>query len=69
MMTDLLIILGLLVVAAFFWQLRQMAEQSRRFVETECSKQKVQLLSVRHGVCPPLFRWTYRDGLESQISI
>ncbi|MCF1426406.1 MAG: DUF3301 domain-containing protein [Shewanella sp.] len=55
MMTDLLIILGLLVVAAFFWQLRQMAEQSRRFVETECSKQKVQLLSVAMVSARPCF--------------
>lgn len=46
MMTDLLIILALLVIAAFFWQLRYMAEQSRRFAERECRKQKVQLLAI-----------------------
>ncbi|MGI2259605.1 DUF3301 domain-containing protein [Shewanella sp. GXUN23E] len=55
MMTDLLIILGLLVVAAFFWQLRQMAEQSRRFAEAECNKQKVQLLSVAMVSARPCF--------------
>lgn len=30
MMSDLLLIIALVVVAAFFWQLRQMAELSRK---------------------------------------
>jgi len=46
MMTDLLLILGLILVAAFFWQLRQMAEISRLFAEKECRRQKVQLLDI-----------------------
>ncbi|MCE9685116.1 DUF3301 domain-containing protein [Shewanella sp. AS16] len=46
MMTDLLLILALVVLAAFFWQLRQMAELSRLFVEKECIKQNVQLLAI-----------------------
>lgn len=46
MMTDFLLIAGLFVIAAFFWQLRQMAEISRVYASSECKKQKVQLLSV-----------------------
>ncbi|QSX31061.1 MULTISPECIES: DUF3301 domain-containing protein [Shewanella] len=46
MMTDLLLILGLLLLAAFFWQLRQMAEISRLFAEKECRRQRVQLLDI-----------------------
>ena len=55
MMTDLLLILGIFLVAAFFWQLRQMAETSRRFAERESSKQKVQLLSVAMASARPSF--------------
>lgn len=46
MMSDLLLIIALVIVAAFFWQLRQMAELSRVFAERECAKQKVQLLAI-----------------------
>lgn len=46
MMTDFLLIVALVVVAAFFWQLRQMAELSRMVAEQACNKQKVQLLAV-----------------------
>ena len=46
MMSDLLFIIALVVLAAFFWQLRQMAEISRMFAEKECHKQKVQLLAI-----------------------
>ncbi|AZQ09822.1 DUF3301 domain-containing protein [Shewanella khirikhana] len=46
MMTDLLLLLGVALVAAFFWQLRQMAELARLFAEKECKRQKVQLLAV-----------------------
>lgn len=46
MMTDLLLLLGVALVAAFFWQLRQMAEIARLFSEKECKRQKVQLLAV-----------------------
>ncbi|QYJ77827.1 DUF3301 domain-containing protein [Shewanella acanthi] len=46
MMSDLLLIIALVVVAAFFWQLRQMAELSRIFAEKECARQKVQLLAI-----------------------
>ncbi|MCG9696132.1 DUF3301 domain-containing protein [Shewanella sp. Isolate11] len=46
MMTDFLLIAALVVIIAFFWQLRQMAEISRRFANSECRKQKVQLLAI-----------------------
>ncbi len=46
MMTDFLLIAGLVVIAAFFWQLRQMAEISRVYANSECKKQRVQFLSV-----------------------
>lgn len=46
MMSDLLLIIALVVTAAFFWQLRQMAELSRVFAEKECQKQRVQLLAI-----------------------
>ncbi|WP_394128743.1 DUF3301 domain-containing protein [Shewanella maritima] len=46
MMSDFLIIVALVVIGAFFWQLRQMAETSRVFAEQACNKQKVQLLSI-----------------------
>ncbi|WP_372872778.1 DUF3301 domain-containing protein [Shewanella sp.] len=46
MMTDLLLLLSVFLVAAFFWQLRQMAEIARLFSEKECNRQKVQLLAV-----------------------
>ena len=46
MMSDLLIVAALIAVAAYFWQLRQMAELSRTFVEQACKRQNVQLLSV-----------------------
>ncbi|QIR14959.1 DUF3301 domain-containing protein [Shewanella aestuarii] len=46
MMSDFLLIVALVVVAAFFWQLRQMAELSRMVAEQACNKQKVQLLAV-----------------------
>ncbi|MBM7073031.1 DUF3301 domain-containing protein [Shewanella sp. OPT22] len=53
MMTDLLLILGIALIAAFFWQLRQMAETSRRFSERESAKQRVQLLSVAMSSARP----------------
>ncbi|WP_394200366.1 DUF3301 domain-containing protein [Shewanella waksmanii] len=46
MMTDFLMIAALVVIAAFFWQLRQMAELSRVYAGSECKKQRVQLLSI-----------------------
>ncbi|WP_299787615.1 DUF3301 domain-containing protein [uncultured Shewanella sp.] len=46
MMSDFLLIVLLVVIAAFFWQLRQMAELSRIFAGRECQKQKVQLLAI-----------------------
>lgn len=46
MMTDFLLIAGLVIIAAFFWQLRQMAELSRVFATSECKKQRVQLLAI-----------------------
>jgi hypothetical protein len=46
MMSDLLVIIALVILAAFFWQLRQMAELSRTFAQSECSKQRVQLLAI-----------------------
>ncbi|WP_065188667.1 DUF3301 domain-containing protein [Shewanella woodyi] len=46
MMTDFLFFAAVIVIAAFFWQLRQMAELSRIFANRECLKQKVQLLAV-----------------------
>lgn len=46
MMSDLLFIIALVILAAFFWQLRQMAELSRTFAQSECSKQRVQLLAI-----------------------
>ena len=55
MMTDLLLILGIALIAAYFWQLRQMAETSRRFAERESAKQKVQLLSVAMASARPSF--------------
>ncbi|UCX05177.1 DUF3301 domain-containing protein [Shewanella sp. HL-SH8] len=46
MMSDFLIMAALIVTAAFFWQLRNMAELSRVFAEQACGKQKVQLLAI-----------------------
>ncbi|MEC4727036.1 DUF3301 domain-containing protein [Shewanella sp. D64] len=46
MMTDFLLFAAVIVIAAFFWQLRQMAELSRVFANRECQKQKVQLLAI-----------------------
>lgn len=46
MMTDFLLIAGVVIIAAFFWQLRQMAELSRIFATSECKKQRVQLLAI-----------------------
>ncbi len=46
MMTDFLMIAALVIIAAFFWQLRQMAELSRVFASSECKKQRVQLLAI-----------------------
>ncbi|MGI2216521.1 DUF3301 domain-containing protein [Shewanella baltica] len=53
MMSDLLLIIGLVVIAAFFWQLRQMAELSRIFAEKECWRQKVQLLAIAMETARP----------------
>ncbi len=52
-MTDLLLILFIFLIAAFFWQLRQMAETSRKFAERETSRQRVQLLSVAMATARP----------------
>ncbi len=46
MMSDFILIVAVVVVAAFFWQLRQMAEISRRYAEKSCAGQKVQLLAI-----------------------
>ncbi|MFT5704105.1 MAG: hypothetical protein ACI8SK_000036 [Shewanella sp.] len=46
MMSDFLLFAAVIVIAAFFWQLRQMAELSRVFANRECQKQKVQLLAI-----------------------
>ena len=46
MMTDFLLFAAVIVIVAFFWQLRQMAELSRVFADRECHKQKVQLLAI-----------------------
>ncbi|GGQ34553.1 DUF3301 domain-containing protein [Shewanella litoralis] len=46
MMSDFLLIVALVVVGAFFWQLRQMAELSRRVAEQSCKKQNVQMLAI-----------------------
>lgn len=46
MLTDFLFFVVILVIVAFFWQLRQMAELSRVFAANECKKQHVQLLAV-----------------------
>ncbi|MGB0894490.1 MAG: DUF3301 domain-containing protein [Parashewanella sp.] len=70
MMIDLLLILTIFLIAAFFWQLRQMAEVSRKFAESEAKKQNVQVLSVamisarpsiggHTGLC-----WKAKFGLE-----
>lgn len=45
-MTDLLFFIAVILIAAFFWQLRQMAELSRIFANKECQKQKVQLVAI-----------------------
>ena len=55
MMTDLLMILVLFVIVGFFWQLRQMAEHSKHFVENECIKQNVQLLAIAQESAKPCF--------------
>ena len=67
MMSDLLLIIGLVVIAAFFWQLRQMAELSRIFAEKECWRQKVQLLAIAMETARP---WRHDgDLLEGEIFI
>ncbi|MDF0534479.1 DUF3301 domain-containing protein [Shewanella yunxiaonensis] len=53
MMTDFLMMAGLVVIAAFFWQLRQMAEICRQFAEREVKRQRVQLLSVAMNSARP----------------
>ncbi|MCL1057662.1 DUF3301 domain-containing protein [Shewanella gelidimarina] len=55
MMTDFLLIVAVVVIAAFFWQLRQMAEMSRTFATKECQKQKVQLLAIAQETAKPSF--------------
>ncbi|NKF50231.1 DUF3301 domain-containing protein [Shewanella sp. WXL01] len=46
MMSDFLIIVAVVVIAAFFWQLRQMAELSKAYAEQSCGKQRVQFVSI-----------------------
>ena len=46
MMSDFLLIVALVVIAAFFCQLRNMAEVSRVIAEQACGKQNVQLLAI-----------------------
>ncbi|MBV7317325.1 DUF3301 domain-containing protein [Shewanella sp. NIFS-20-20] len=53
MMTDVLLMLAVAVIAAFFWQLRQMAEQARLFADKECQKQNVQLLAFAQESARP----------------
>ncbi|MCL1073593.1 DUF3301 domain-containing protein [Shewanella dokdonensis] len=53
MMTDFLLMAGVVVIAAFFWQLRQMAEICRQFAEREVQRQRVQLLSVAMASARP----------------
>jgi len=54
MMSDFLIFVALIVVGAFFWQLRQMAELSRTVVEQSCKKQNVQLLAIAMESARPI---------------
>ncbi|RLV57798.1 DUF3301 domain-containing protein [Parashewanella curva] len=54
-MIDLLLILAIFLIAAFFWQLRQMAENSRLFAEREAAKQNVQMLTVAMSSARPSF--------------
>ncbi|WP_299490648.1 DUF3301 domain-containing protein [uncultured Shewanella sp.] len=53
MMIDIFIILILIIVIIFFWQLRQMAEVSRIYVNKECQKQQVQLLAIAQDSARP----------------
>ncbi|MCL1126677.1 DUF3301 domain-containing protein [Shewanella surugensis] len=55
MIMDIFIILALVVIIVFFWQLRQMAEVSRVYVNQECQRQQVQLLAIaQHSARPSL---------------
>ncbi|KFZ37195.1 hypothetical protein HR45_12345 [Shewanella mangrovi] len=53
MMTDFLMIAALVLIAAFFWQLRQMAEIARRYMERECARQRVQLVAIAMDAARP----------------
>ncbi|WP_299008639.1 DUF3301 domain-containing protein [uncultured Shewanella sp.] len=53
MMIDIFIILVIVVIIVFFWQLRQMAEVSRIYVNKECQKQHVQLLAIAQDSARP----------------
>ncbi|GLP96731.1 DUF3301 domain-containing protein [Paraferrimonas sedimenticola] len=64
-MTDLLLILGLIGIAALFWQLRQMAEQAKQFATRECARQNVQLLSVAQSNARPAFGGTSGIGWKA----
>lgn len=52
-MIDLLLIFALAILAAFFWQLRQMAEISKKFIERECLKQNVQFIAIAQESAKP----------------
>ncbi|WP_144209798.1 DUF3301 domain-containing protein [Shewanella donghaensis] len=58
MMSDFILIVAVVVIAAFFWQLRQMAEISRMYAENACGKQKVQLLAIAMESARPSFGGT-----------
>ena len=46
MMSDFLLIALLVIIATYFWQLRNMAELCKIVAEKACKKQNVQLLST-----------------------
>ncbi|MCH1919848.1 DUF3301 domain-containing protein [Shewanella sp. A3A] len=67
MMTDFLMIAALVLIAAFFWQLRQMAEIAKRFIERECSRQRVQFLAVAMDNARPSFGGTTGIGWRASF--
>ncbi|WP_445397252.1 DUF3301 domain-containing protein [Zobellella sp. An-6] len=71
-MTELLLLLGLFLLGAGYWQIRRQSEFARRWLEHYCKRQQLQLLSVyryryvwKQGRLLAQFRFEFsHDGLQ-----
>ncbi len=48
-MTDLIIIIGIIMLGTFFWQQRKQSEQAQRHIKLRCDQLGLQLLSTSRG--------------------